>query len=107
MLCLGRRQKRSDVLIRRLLRGKDAFFEEALADKLFHVLPKALVVDGFVPFIVAVETILFCSEKCRIVPDWSRAYDPWLVLDGIGDLIDGEPERSKVLCQLEGSEQIQ
>jgi len=62
-------------------------------------------VDGIVSFTVLVRTILFYSEKCRIIPNWSRAPNPRLVLDGIEDLVDGEPERSEVLCRLEGLEQ--
>jgi len=58
-------------------------------------------VDGLVPLTVMVGTILFCSEKYKIVLDWSRVPDLWLVLDGIEDLIDGEPKRSEVLCQFE------
>ena len=57
--------------------------------------------DGLVPLIVMVETVLFCSGKCRILPDWSRIPDPQLVLDGIENLVDEEPERSEVLFQLE------
>ena len=73
-------------------------------DELFLIFPEAPAVDGLVPFAVGVRTILFCSRKCRIVSDWSRASDPPLVLDGIEDLVNGEPERSKMLCRLEGLE---
>ena len=49
---------------------------------------------GLVSFTVVIETILFCSGRCRIVSDWSQAPDSWLVLDGIKDLVDREVERS-------------
>jgi len=61
-------------------------------------------VDGFVIFTVVVRAVLFCFGKCRIVPDWSRASDPWLVLGSVEDLVDGEPERNEVLYWLEGLE---
>ena len=60
--------------------------------------------DGLVPFTVMVRPVLFCSEKCRIIPDWSRTSDPRLVLDAIEDLVDGETKRSEVLYRLEGLE---
>jgi len=60
--------------------------------------------DGIVPFTVMIRIILFYFGKCRIVSDLSRASDLLMVLDGIEDLIDGELERSEVLCRLEGLE---
>ena len=73
-------------------------------DELFLIFLEAPAVDGLVPFAVRIRTILFCSGKCRIVPDWSRESEPRLVLDGIEDLVDAEPERSEVLCRLVGLE---
>ena len=56
-------------------------------------------------FTVMVRAVLFCSENCRIILDWSWVSDSRLVLDGIEDLVDGEPERSEVFCRLESLEQ--
>jgi len=62
--------------------------------------------DGLVSFIVMIGTILFYYRRYRIVPNWSRALDPRMVFDGVADLVDGELERSEVLCRLEGSKWI-
>ena len=48
--------------------------------------------------------ILFCSRKRGVVLDGSQMPDPGLILDGVEDFVDGEPERSELLYQLVGSE---
>ena len=63
--------------------------------------------DGSVPLTIVEGTILFCSRECGIVLDRSWMLDPRLVLDGVEDLVDGEPERGEVLCQLKGLGQTQ
>ena len=73
--------------------GKDVFIEEVLADKLFQVPLKVLVVDGFVPLAVVEGTVLFCSREYEIVLDQS-----------FEDLVDGKLEWGEVLCRLEGLE---
>jgi len=84
--------------------GKNVFCEEE--DKLYQVFSEAPAVDSLVSFAVMIGTILFCSGRCRIVPDWSRVPNPWLVFDGIEDLVDGKPEGSELFCQLESSERV-
>ena len=53
---------------------------------------------------IIVRATFFCSEKCEVVLDWFRTSDPWLVIDGVEDLID-EHQRSEVLCRLVSLEQ--
>ena len=65
---------------------------------------EASTTDGLVPVTLMVRALPFYFGKCKIVPNWSWAPDPRLVLDGVGDLIDGKPLRSEVLCRLEGLE---
>ena len=65
---------------------------------------EALTVDGLIPFTVVVGSVPFCSKKCRIVLNCFWTSDPCLVLDSIEDLVDEEPKRSEMLCQLEGLE---
>jgi len=65
---------------------------------------EAPAVDGLIPFTVMAGSVSFFSGKCRIVLNWSWTPDPCLVLDSIEDFVDGEPERSEMLCQLEGLE---
>jgi len=45
-----------------------------------------------------VEVIFFytCSEGW-FIPDWSRAPNPQLVLDGVEDLVDKEPQQREIL----------
>jgi len=78
--------------------SKDVLFEEILVDELFQVLLEGPTVDGLVPLTVMVIGIFFCSEKHGIVPNWSLASNSLLVLDGIEDLVDGEPQRSEMFC---------
>jgi len=73
-------------------------------DELFQIPLKVLVVDGFMPLTVIEGIILFCSGECGVVLYWSRIFDQRLVLDGIEDLVDWEPERGEVFCLLEGLE---
>ena len=85
-------------------RSKDVLLEEALSDKIFQVLLEGPAVDNFVSFTIMIGVILFCSEKCEIVLNWSWISNPWLVLDGVEDLINGELQKSEVFLQLVGSE---
>ena len=73
-------------------------------DGLFQVPSEAPAMDGLVPFIVMVEAVFFCFRMRRVVLDGSRLPDPGLILDGVEDLIEGEPERSDLLYRLVGSE---
>ena len=41
------------------------------------------------------------ARKCKVVLDRSRTPDPWLILDGVEDLVEGELEQDEVLCRLE------
>jgi len=54
-----------------------------------------------------VRTIFFCSRECRVVLDRLRALYPRLILDGIEDFVNREPQRSEVLFHLEGLNWIQ
>ena len=40
----------------------------------------------------------------QVLLDQLRASYPWLVFDGIEDLVDGEPQRGEVLFLFEGSD---
>ena len=53
--------------------------------------------DGLVPLTVMLRIIFFLSRQCGDVLDWPRTFNPWLILDGIEDFIDGEPQRSEAL----------
>ena len=64
-------------------------------DKFFQVPTENSTVDGLVSFTFVEGTILFRSEEYRVVLDRLRAPYPWLVLDGIEDLIDWEPQRGE------------
>ena len=100
MLQLGRRQTRLSC-IGGCSEGKGVLFEEALTDKYFQVLPEVFAVDGLVSLTVMVRAVFFRFVECWVILDWLWAPDPRLVLDGIEDLIDREPEKNEVLCQLE------
>jgi len=78
--------------------------EEALADELFQVLLDASTVDSLLPLFVMVRAVFFCLGEYGIILAWFRMSDPWLVLDGVEDLIDSELQQSEVLCQLVGLE---
>ena len=54
------------VPIRGCPRGKDVFFEEVLADKLFHIFPEASTVDGMVPFTVIVRQYSSASGSVEL-----------------------------------------
>ena len=53
---------------------------------------------------IMIGTIFLFSGKYGIVSDGSWASNPRLILDGVEDLVDGEPQRSGILFRLEGSE---
>ena len=74
----------------------DIFFEDALLNELFQVLSEGPTVDGLVPFGFVVGAVFLRSEKRGIVLDLSWTSDPWLILDGVEDLIDREPQWSEV-----------
>jgi len=80
-------------------------FRKPLTDELFQVPPKVLTMDGAVSLVVMKGAILFYPRERGVILDRSRMPDSRLLLDGIEDLIDGEPERGEVLCQFEGLEQ--
>ena len=77
--------------------GEDVFFEEALTNDLFQVLLEALAVDDFAPHTVGKSNILLLLGG-GVVMNWSRTSDPWLDLDNVEDLVDGESQRSEVFC---------
>ena len=61
--------------------------------------------DDLVFLTVMVGEIFFYFGERRIVPDWSRASNPWLVLhESVEVLVDGEPQWSEMLFRPEGSE---
>ena len=70
----------------------------------FQVFPEVSVVDGLVSLTVVVRTVFFRSEDCRVVLDRLRALYPRLILNGIENFIDGEPQQSEVLFHLESLE---
>jgi len=77
--------------------SEDVFFEEALTNDLFQVLLEALAVDDFAPHTVGKSNILLLLGG-GVVMNWSRTSDPWLDLDNVEDLVDGESQRSEVFC---------
>ena len=62
--------------------------EEALLNELFQILLEGSTVDDLMSFGFVVGAMFFRPGKQGIVLDWSRTSDPWLVLDGVEDLID-------------------
>jgi len=60
--------------------------------------------DGLVPLIVVVRALLFCSGIREVILVRSRMPGPEVVLDGIKDFVDGEPEQSELFCWLVGLE---
>ena len=66
----------------------DIFFKDALLNELFQVLSKGPTMDGLVSFGFVIGAVLFRVGKREIMLDCSRASDPWLILDGVEDLID-------------------
>jgi len=83
--------------------SSNVLLEEVLANKFFQVPPEASEVGGLVSLTIVVRTIIFHFRKCRVVLDRLRAPYPWLVLDGIEDFIDGEPQWGGVLFRPESS----
>ena len=63
--------------------------------------------DGLMSLTVVVSIVFFRSGECRVVLDRLRMPYPRLVLDGIENFVDEEPQRSEVLFHLEGLEWIQ
>ena len=63
--------------------------------------------DNLVPLVVVVRIVFFRFGECKVVLDRLQALYPQLVLDGVKDFIDGEPQRSVVFFHLEGLERIQ
>ena len=70
--------------------NENILFVKVLLDELFQVLLEGLTVDGLVSIIVMVGAIFFCFRKRGIIPDWSRAPNSRLILDGVKDLVDVE-----------------
>ena len=52
--------------------------------------------DGLVPFSLMKGAIFLRLEQWEIVMEWPWMYYPWLVLDGVEDLIDWELQQSEV-----------
>jgi len=70
--------------------SEDILFEEVLLDELFQIPSEGPTMVDLVPFAVMVATVFFRPEKQGIVLNWSRASYPWLVFDGIENLVDWE-----------------
>ena len=60
--------------------------------------------DNLVSLALMIGVVLFYSIKYNIVPDWFWAPYPRLVLDGVEELVDGEPQQSELMFYLEGLE---
>jgi len=73
-------------------------------DEHFEVLSKAPTMSDLVLLTIVVKAILFCSGMRGAVLDGSQTPDSGLILDGVEDFVDGEPERSELLYRLVGSE---
>jgi len=73
-------------------------------DELFQVPSEAPTMDSLVSFPIVIGAILFCSGKRRVVLDRSRTPDPGLVLNGIEDFVDEEPEQGELLYRIVDSE---
>ena len=68
------------------------FFEEALEDEPLQVLPEASAVDGLVPLTIVVKAVFFYSGEYGIL-DCFRTSHQWLVLNGVENFVDGEPQQ--------------
>jgi len=77
-----------------------------LTDKFFQVPTEISTTSGLVSLSFVQEIVLFCFEKCGVMLDRLRGFYPRLALDGIEDVVDGEPQRGKVLLCSVGSERI-
>ena len=106
MLELGRRQIARLPCIRGCPWGENVLLEETFGDKFFHVLLEGSAMDGLLPLTVIKKTIFFHFGENRVVSDQLWALNPWLVLDGVEDFVNEEPQRSEVLFHLEGLEWI-
>ena len=102
VLWLGRRQNTRLSRFDSCFRSQDVFFEEAQADDLFQIFPGASTVDSLVPLTIVVRAVFFYSEEFGIVLDQFRTSDSWFILNDVEHLIDGEPQRSEVLCWIFG-----
>ena len=76
-------------------------------DEFFQVPSEVPTMDGLMPLTVVVGASLFCSGMRGVMLDGSRTPDSGLILDDVEDYVDGDPERSELLCQLVGSERAQ
>ena len=77
---------------------------EALADEFIQVSSEAPTMGDLMCLTIMVGVALFCLKMRGVVLDGSQTPNPGLVLDGVEDLVDGEPERSELFCRLLGSE---
>ena len=52
---------------------------------------------GLVSLTIMVRKVFFHFKACEVVLDWLRAPYPWLVLDGVENFVDVEPQWSVLL----------
>jgi len=63
-------------------------------------------VNTLMSLIIMARTVFFHSKECRVVLNWFGMLYSQLVLDGINNFVDGEPQWSEVFFHLEGLEWI-
>ena len=67
-----------------------------MADEIFKVPPKVRAIDGLMSLAIIVRAILSAPDaRGHIV--WVSDTDPRLVLDGVEELVDREPQWSELL----------
>ena len=69
-------------------RSEDILFKEALFYKLLHILSEGSGLDGLVSLAFVVEAVFFRPRVWRIMLEWSRTPEPWLIFDSFEYLID-------------------
>ena len=62
--------------------------------------------SGLVSLTFVERVILSRFEKCGVMLDQLQTSYPWFILNGIEDVIDGQPQWGEVLLHSLGSERI-
>jgi len=79
-------------------RSEDILFKKVLFYRLLQVFPEGPAVDGVVGAV-----FLRLGER-RIVLEWSRAPDLWLIFDSVEDFVDREFQLSEAFHRFVASE---
>ena len=78
-------------------KDKDVLLKEALVDKFFLIPPQTSAVGSLMSLTVVVRTVFFHSGEYKVVLNRLRALYSQLVLNGVIDFVDREPQWSEVL----------